>query len=234
MAKTHQKDAEHRLPTLFLDMEGSSHLKDAGETLGKTVVEAKSSQLLSLFENGLKKDTIYYAICDQETVYEKVDELQHVPSYFRLGVNLPTHESEMFDQILHKEVSIILAADRKQKEWMNHFQRSQSFLVYIDPKFQPYFIQKYRTLHQQEDKELDRELKLNVEKASSTLSDAEVRVFEKILEGKSNRKIAEECFLAVATVNNHVSHLTKKMGANDRTHTIKRAIEEGWVHLSQP
>ncbi|SDH64308.1 response regulator transcription factor [Alteribacillus bidgolensis] len=232
MPKTHHKDAGNRLPTLFLDMEGNGLLEEAGEAIGKTVIAAEPSQVFTLFEDGLKKDTIYYAQCDKETVYDKVDQLQNINCYFRLGINLPSGEADLLDELIHKEVSIILAADRERKKWLDHFQRSQSFLVYIDPMFQPHLIQRYRSLHKQEVLEPAKELELDMEKARNTLSDAEVRILEKILEGKSNRKIEEECFLAVATVNNHVSHLTKKMKANDRTHTIKRAIEEGWVKIS--
>ncbi|MFB4165217.1 response regulator transcription factor [Alteribacillus sp. JSM 102045] len=232
MAKSHRNDAGNRLPTLFLDMEGNGLLKEAGATLGKTVIEAESSQVMSLFEKGLKKDTIYYSVCDEESIYDKVNQLQDVKCYFRLGINLPTRAAELLDKLLHKEVSIILASDRDKNKWLDHFQRSQSFLVYIDPMFQPHLMQRYRTLQEQEEQDPEQELELDIEKARNTLSDAEVRIFEKILEGKSNRKIAEECFLAVATVNNHVSHLTKKMRANDRTHTIKRAIEEGWIKIS--
>ncbi|WP_193745261.1 response regulator transcription factor [Geomicrobium sp. JCM 19055] len=30
-------------------------------------------------------------------------------------------------------------------------------------------------------------------------------------------------------MNNHVSQLTKKINANDRTHAIKRVIQLGWL-----
>ncbi|MDQ0298219.1 DNA-binding NarL/FixJ family response regulator [Salibacterium salarium] len=227
----HNNDQGSRLPTLFLDLDGTNRVKDAGESIGKKVVEEENSQLLTLFEKGLKKDTIYYSACDSETIYEKINQLQSMQTYFRLGINLPSYESELLEQLFRREVSIILASDRVESEWCSHFQRSQEFLVYVDPWFQPRLIERYQSIHDDSEDDPEQELKLNEEKARLTLSDAEVRVFEKILEGKSNRKIAEECFLAVATVNNHVSHLTRKMGANDRTHTIKRAIEEGWVHI---
>ncbi|RSL29960.1 DNA-binding response regulator [Salibacterium salarium] len=225
----HNNEQGSRLPTLFLDLEGTHQLKQTAESLGKTVVEEKACQLTSLFEKGLKKDTIYYTACDSNTIYEKIEQIQSMQTYFRLGINLPSQESDLLDQLLKKKVSIILASDRAESEWCEHFKKSQEYLVYIDPWFQAHLIENYQVIYNAFEHTPEQELELDIEKARTTLSDAEVRVFEKILEGKSNRKIAEECFLAVATVNNHVSHLTKKMEANDRTHTIKRAIEEGWV-----
>ncbi|MGY4688919.1 response regulator transcription factor [Salibacterium sp. K-3] len=232
MVKTYYKN-EHgaRLPTLFLDPAGTKNLQYSAEQLGKTVVKEEASSLSRLFENGLKKDTIYHTACDEKTLYEKVHELQAVQTFFRLGVNLPSENTQLLEQLLPHNVSIVLASDRTDMQWHDHFQRSQQFVFYIDPWFQPHLVERYRELHEEREEKI-RELHLNMEKLSTVLSDAELRIFEKIVEGKSNRRIAEESFLAVATVNNHVSHLTRKMGANDRTHTIKRAIEKDWVRIS--
>ncbi|WP_026702095.1 response regulator transcription factor [Salibacterium aidingense] len=228
----YQKDKGTRLPTLFLDAAGTNLVKKAGEEIGKVVVEEQACALMDVIKNGLKKDTIYHASCDEQTLYEQVHQLQAAQTYFRLGINLPSDKAELLEELLQNEISIVLASDRSDLQWQDHFQRSMQFLIYIDPLFQPHLVERYRTMHEAFHREPIQDLHLDTNKARAVLSEAEVRIFEKILEGKSNRKIAEECFLAVATVNNHVSHLTRKMEANDRTHTIKRAIEEGWVQIS--
>ncbi|SDH19690.1 regulatory protein, luxR family [Alteribacillus persepolensis] len=231
MANRYHNEAKHRLPILLLDTEGNVSQEGMSKAAQKAVVETAVDQLRALFEKGLKKDTIYYACCDKQTVMPVAEKLKYMSSYFRLAVNISSCEKELMDKLFSNVVSMVFAADRDREKWLDHWQRSQSFLAYIDPLFQPHFMEKYRTLHQQRVEEKVQELQLDMEKARHTLSEAEVRIFEKMLEGKSNRKIAEESFLAVATVNNHVSHLTKKMGANDRTHTIKKAIEYGWVDI---
>ncbi|MFB5660998.1 response regulator transcription factor [Alteribacillus sp. HJP-4] len=227
-----RRDPGQRLPLLFFDASENNRLKDAGERLGKTIVEAHTENLPVLFEEGLKKDTLYFALCDKDSLCTNIAKTEAIQRYFRLGINIPSFENIVLDDLLQKDVNVLLAADREDQDWFVHFKRAQNFLMYIDPLFQPQLVLNYRKLHSVVHEEPQQELELDTEKARMTLSDAEVRILEKILEGKSNRRIAEECFLAVATVNNHVSHLTKKMHANDRTHTIKRAIEEGWVEIS--
>ncbi|SFQ24850.1 response regulator transcription factor [Salibacterium halotolerans] len=220
-----------KLPTLFLDLDGSSRVKKAAAQLDKPLIEAEASSLMSALSDGLKRNTIYHTACNEKTLYEKVHELQAAETYFRLGINLPSEKTELVKQLLPYDISIVLASDRQETQWFRHFLESYNFPVYIDPWFQPFLVKKYRELHEEREETI-RELHLNIEKIRTILSDAELRIFEKIIEGKSNRRIAEESFLAVATVNNHVSHLTRKMGANDRTHTIKRAIEKDWIRIS--
>ncbi|MFD2705626.1 response regulator transcription factor [Salibacterium lacus] len=233
MARTvYQNDyGAAKLPTLFLDFDGSDRMKRAAAQLDKPLVETEASHLMDALAGGLKKNTIYQSTCNEKTIYEKVHELQAAETYFRLGLNLPSDKKELVKHLLPYEISIVLASDREESQWLKHFQQSQQFPIYIDPMFQPHLVKQYRELHEEREETI-RELHLNIEKIRTILSDAELRIFEKIVEGKSNRKIAEENFLAVATVNNHVSHLTRKMGANDRTHTIKRAIEKGWILIS--
>ena len=50
-----------------------------------------------------------------------------------------------------------------------------------------------------------------------TLTDQERRIFELIGEGRSNRQIADEMFLAEKTVKNYVSNMLAKLGMSRRT-----------------
>ena len=49
------------------------------------------------------------------------------------------------------------------------------------------------------------------------LSGQEQRILEFLAEGKTNRQIADEMFLAEKTVKNYVSNLLSKMGMSRRT-----------------
>jgi DNA-binding NarL/FixJ family response regulator len=57
----------------------------------------------------------------------------------------------------------------------------------------------------------------------ASLTDQERRIFELIGEGKSNRQIAEELYLAEKTVKNYVSNLLAKLGMSRRTEAAAMA-----------
>jgi DNA-binding NarL/FixJ family response regulator len=55
------------------------------------------------------------------------------------------------------------------------------------------------------------------------LSDRELDVLRLLADGRSNREIARELFLAEGTVKNHVTNVLAKLGARDRTQAALRA-----------
>jgi len=55
------------------------------------------------------------------------------------------------------------------------------------------------------------------------LSDRELGVLRQLADGRSNREIAAELFLAEGTVKNHVTNVLSKLGARDRTQAALRA-----------
>lgn len=72
-------------------------------------------------------------------------------------------------------------------------------------------------------------LVLREEEIDFALTSNEKKVLQHILDGHNNRKIAELMFLAPSTVSTVISHLLKKLGANDRTHAMVNIIRRGWV-----
>jgi DNA-binding NarL/FixJ family response regulator len=55
------------------------------------------------------------------------------------------------------------------------------------------------------------------------LSDRELEVLRLLADGRSNREIAADLFLAEGTVKNHVTNVLSKLGARDRTQAALRA-----------
>jgi len=72
-------------------------------------------------------------------------------------------------------------------------------------------------------------LVLRTEDVQYILTENEKRVLQHILDGHNNKKIAELMFLAPSTVSTVISHLLKKLGANDRTDAMVKIIRRGWV-----
>jgi DNA-binding NarL/FixJ family response regulator len=63
------------------------------------------------------------------------------------------------------------------------------------------------------------------------LTPRETEVLSCIVQGRSNREIAEDLHIAEKTVRIHVSSVLDKMGARDRTQATIYALHRGLVHL---
>jgi len=69
--------------------------------------------------------------------------------------------------------------------------------------------------------------KLPVQPLIEPLSDRELEVLRLICQGKSNREIAEELFLALDTVKRHANNLYGKLGVSRRTQAVNEARRMG-------
>jgi DNA-binding NarL/FixJ family response regulator len=65
------------------------------------------------------------------------------------------------------------------------------------------------------------------------LTPRERDVLELIVEGRTNREIAEQLTLSVGTVKIHVEHIIAKLGVSDRTQAAVRAIESGLLRSAR-
>ncbi len=61
------------------------------------------------------------------------------------------------------------------------------------------------------------------------LTPAELRILEQVIDGKTNKQIAEEVFLSPWTVKTHVKNIYKKMHVNSRAAAVKLAIKRDIV-----
>ncbi len=57
------------------------------------------------------------------------------------------------------------------------------------------------------------------------LSPAEIRILEQVIDGKSNKEIAEEVFLSPWTVKTHIKNIYKKMHVNSRAAAVRLALK---------
>lgn len=80
-----------------------------------------------------------------------------------------------------------------------------------------------------EQKEPIKELVLNRKKVIGIFNDKEAEVFQLILHGCSNQEIGKKLYFANSTINMVVSKIIRKLGVNDRTAAVNKAIRNGWV-----
>lgn len=64
------------------------------------------------------------------------------------------------------------------------------------------------------------------------LTERELEVLSLLAKGRSNKEIARELWLGESTVKTHVSHVLRKLGANDRTRAALMAVAAGLVPVS--
>ena len=62
---------------------------------------------------------------------------------------------------------------------------------------------------------------------SAGLTAREVEVLRLVAQGRSNREIADELFIAEKTARNHVERVYTKLGVNNRTQASFAAIDRG-------
>lgn len=64
-----------------------------------------------------------------------------------------------------------------------------------------------------------------------SLTNRELDVLKKIVNGRSNKEIASDLFISEATVKTHINSILSKLGVNDRTQAATTALQRGIVHL---
>ncbi len=67
--------------------------------------------------------------------------------------------------------------------------------------------------------------------SSSELTSRELQVLRQIVDGKSNKEIANVLSISEATVKSHINNILSKLGVSDRTQAATRALQRGIVHF---
>jgi len=80
-------------------------------------------------------------------------------------------------------------------------------------------------------KEFSRISKGGGESAQDSLTEREKEILRLLVQGLSNRDIAENLFISEKTVKNHISNIFRKLEVNDRTQAVVKALKLGMVKL---
>ena len=67
----------------------------------------------------------------------------------------------------------------------------------------------------------------------ASLSDMEMQIIELVAAGLTNEKIADELEISKRTVDNHISNILDKTGANNRVELVRWALQWGKVCLDE-
>ena len=72
----------------------------------------------------------------------------------------------------------------------------------------------------------------SAQKVSGKISEREIEVIRLIVDGKSNKEIADELFISVRTVDAHRNHIMTKLELKNTAQLVKYAIKTGLVDLN--
>ena len=78
-------------------------------------------------------------------------------------------------------------------------------------------------------KEYSPELMETIMSCDNPLSPQEVKILQRIEQGKSSKEISESLFLSNGTVRNYTSSIFNKLGVSNRVEAIKIAQEREWL-----
>lgn len=65
----------------------------------------------------------------------------------------------------------------------------------------------------------------------SPLSDRELEILQKLVEGKDYKKIADELFLSPYTIRTHITNIYKKIHVNNKAQAVNLSIKKGWFSM---
>ncbi|WP_240377273.1 response regulator transcription factor [Bacillus piscicola] len=111
--------------------------------------------------------------------------------------------------------------------WIRELKQAMSFPGYLPLEYQDYVLRYIQAPYRNQMSEK----RLKKESLEHLLTQAEMKVFMELIQGKSNRQIAEACHFAVSTVRDHMSHILRKLEASNRIHLINKAVEYGYIDL---
>ncbi|GAK02597.1 transcriptional regulator DegU, LuxR family [Geomicrobium sp. JCM 19037] len=234
----HGKKAEPSRPFLWLQLGGKRNDEYLLTALKAIGFDAEYFEHTPVRADELRTRVTLLAKEESFRILES-SELRKLMRDYRILAAIPADTPDLLRKAVHSDISTLICINQTSRQIAQHFAVANDYSSYVDPLLQMELVEVLRlnrgSLRDEKPFKITKNdedndaLKLDHAKASMRLTASECRVLDSILKGKSNRKIAEDDFLSVSTVNNHVSQLTKKINANDRTHAIKRVIQLGWL-----
>jgi two-component system, NarL family, response regulator DegU len=73
----------------------------------------------------------------------------------------------------------------------------------------------------------------SVENCYTPLSSRETQILKYIAEGNPNKSIADALEISEQTIKNHVTSIMRKLNANDRTHAVVLAMQQGLLNINE-
>jgi len=73
----------------------------------------------------------------------------------------------------------------------------------------------------------------NEKDAAKILTSQEITLLKMAATGMSNKKIADDLYISIRTVESHLANIFVKLGAGSRTEAVIHALKEGWFTLDE-
>ena len=73
----------------------------------------------------------------------------------------------------------------------------------------------------------------DVDALVTPLSPREKEILKYIAEGNANKRIASAMGVGEQTIKNYIASIMRKLNANDRTHAVVLAMQQGWLSLEE-
>lgn len=182
---------------------------------------------------------------DGETAIELVGKV--LPDVVLMDINMPNINGiEATRRIKQRfsDVQVLVLTFHDEEEYVLALMRAGAkgyILKDIDPSIVAKAIrQVYQgdcffppTLINQIMEKVNRDERDSYQDDENQLTKRELEILEEIVQGKSNKEIADTLFISEKTVKNHVSNILKKLDVTDRTQAAVLALRSGIVPIKE-
>lgn len=174
--------------------------------------------IIILLEYYQKFSVIRFDRCMLRCIYETAIK------YCSVNKQLLMESMSRFKSVYSKDIARITDGRIGQLDFYDIVENSS--LIIYNPDNNSYRLnQMIQTYYEYE---LDAKSDLSGFEKVNILTIREKEVLVRVVEGKRNKEIAEELFIAEITVKKHIASIFRKKDVNSRNVLIKRAIQEDW------
>jgi len=182
---------------------------------------------------------------DGEAAIELVGKV--LPDVVLMDINMPnTNGIEATRRIKQRfsDVQVLVLTFHDEEEYVLALMRAGAkgyILKDVDPSIVAKAIRQVHqgdcffppTLINQVMEKVNRSEKEGQQDDENQLTKREQEILEEIVQGKSNKEIADTLFISEKTVKNHVSNILKKLDVTDRTQAAVLALRSGIVPIKE-